>query len=888
MKPPRFPRFLVGTPSSLAVITAGACALVFVSSASAVDVLHTLSNTGASTWTGGTWSNGVPDAVGDIAAYSTAATTPTTSLNTSGNITLGSLLMTAGTSWAITPAVSQAIIFDATGMSSANNGFGNAGVASIRNLSGGSNLAPRLSMILDNTDLDVGIVLGSSGTPQINIGSTTLNTHSITNADATDHTITFRLNATATTNQTVAVNSTIGGAGTGGGGSIHLNNASTGGTGAVTLAGNLGSLVGNITQNSSNVRMLLTGTNTNTGNIAVNAGTLIVTNRVSLYNGNASLWNSSKITVDPNATLALGFGGAAKFTASELATLNASSIFVANSRFGIEVTGSENHTYANAITDGNGGANSIAFVKQGAGTLAVSGASTYTGGTIISNGTLSLLGAQGATNGPLGASSGGLPTGSILFNGGTLQFTATNTTDYSSRFSTAASNAIRIDTNSQTVTFASAMTSSGGTLFKTGTGTLILTGANTYTGTTDVSQGTLRGSDSTVYTNATNTLTKVLSSGVVQIANNATLDLRANGLNDSSVQTLTYGNQIQVSTSNTTYNINVGRESGTGTNKIIAMGNHNVGANAVMNLTGDPGYQLSINQYQIGGGTAASTTILNPTTGSLIIGSVGGGSNTLSPTMNLDGTSSGNVITGVIANNATPGLTGTAVLKTNTSTWSLNGTNTYTGATTVNGGNLFVNGSIAANSAGVSVGANGTLGGTGTINTTVSVTGNLAAGNISSSIGDLKVGSVNSTAALNFSSGGTYIWQMGALADDTTGTAGTHFDQISLTGSGGNLVLGGTSKLMLDFAALGSDPNSADPFWLASHSWTVIDGEAGVTNTGSTNFNQVLNSNFTTGSFATTADALGNVTLVFTPIPEPATAALLLGSLGLLARRRRN
>ena len=884
MKPPRFPRFLFGTSSSLAAITAGACALVFVSSASAVDTLHTLSTTGASTWTTGTWSNGVPNAIGDIAAYSTAATTPTTTLNT--NVTLGSLVMTAGTSWAITPAASETITFDATGMSAANNGFGNAGVASIRNTSGGSNLAARVSMILDNTDLDIGITSGSTGTPAINLGSATVNTHSITNADATNHTINFRLNATAATGQTAVVNNTIGAMGTGGGGSINISNLSTGATGTVTLAGNLGPLVGDVTQNSANVRMVLTGINTNTGNTTLTAGTLIFTNRVSLYNADTSQWNASKISVAANSTLGIGFGGAAKFSASEVAAFNASSIFVANSRFGIEATTTE--TYSNAITDGNGGANSIAFVKLGSGTLSVNGPSTYTGGTIITSGTLSLLGAQGATNGPLGASSGGLPTGSIFFNGGNLQYTATNTTDYSSRISTAANNAVRIDTNGQTVTFASAMTSSGGTLTKVGTGTLILTGANTYTGQTDISAGTLRGSDSTIYTNATNTLTKVFSTAAVQIGNTGTLDLRANGLNDASSQTLTYGNQIQVSAANATYNISLGRESGTGTNKIIAMGNHNVGANAVMNLTSDSGYQLSINQYQIGGGATASTTKLNPTTASLIIGSVGTGSNSLSPTMNLDGTSTGNVITGVIANNATPGPTGTAILKTNTSTWSLNGANTYTGATTVNGGNLFVNGSIAANSAGVSVGASGTLGGTGTINTTVNVTGNIAAGNISSSIGDLKVGSVNATAALNFSSGGTYIWQMGAFADDATGAAGTDFDQISLTGSGGNLVLGGTSKLMLDFAALGSDPNSADPFWLAAHSWTVIDGEAGVTNTGASNFSQVLNASFATGSFTTNADALGNVTLLFTPIPEPATAALLIGSLGLLVRRRRN
>lgn len=885
MKPSRFPRFSVGTRSTLAAISAGGSALVFVSSASAVDVVHVLPASSTNAWSAASWSNGIPNAIGDIATYATSTTTPTTSLDI--NPTLGSLQMTGGTSWGITPAASQAITFDGTGMSAANNGFGNAGVASIFNFSGGSNLAARVSMILDNTDLDIGIAAASTGAPQINIGSATLNSSSITNADATDHTINFRLNATiATATSTVVVNSSIGAAGTGGGGLIHLNNLSSGTVGSLSIAGNLGALVGNVTQSSNTVRMALSGINTNSGNISVTAGSLSVINRVSLYNGNSALWNGSKISAAANSTLSFGFGEAAKFTASELATLNASSIFIAGSRFGIENTVAA--TYSNVITDANGGATSIGFTKLGSATLSINGANTYTGGTFISAGTLNLLGAQGATTGPLGASNGGLPTGSIFFNGGTLQFTATNETDYSSRFSTAENNAIRVDTNGRTITFASAMTSSGGTLTKTGTGTLILTGANSYNGQTEVTGGTLRGTDSTFYNSASNNLTKVFGTGVVQIANNATLDLRANGMNNASSQILTYGNQIQVSASNATYNIHVGQQDAAGgTNKTIAMGNHNVGANAVMNLTSNSGYQLSILQYQIGGSATPSSTTLNPTTANLIIGSVGGGSNSVSPTMKLDGTSSGNMITGVIANNATPG-THTAILKSNTSTWSLNGTNTYTGATAVNGGKLLVNGSIAANSAGVTVGADGTLGGTGIINTTVSVTGTIAAGNLSSSIGDLRIGSVNTTAALNFSSGGTYLWQMGALKDDASGTAGTDFDQISMTGSGGNLVLGGTSKLMLDFAALGSDPNSANPFWLATHSWTVIDGEAGVTNTGASNFSQVLNANFATGSFTTNADALGNVTVVFTPIPEPATAALLIGSLGLLTRRRRN
>ena len=126
-------------------------------------------------------------------------------------------------------------------------------------------------------------------------------------------------------------------------------------------------------------------------------------------------------------------------------------------------------------------------IQMNAGTLTLSGQSSISGNWTLSGGTLIAGSAEiPGLSGPFGQG------GTISFNGSTLAYSANNAFDYSSRFSTAAGQAIRIDTAGQTVTFATDLTSSGGTLTKLGNGELVLAGTSTYSGLTTVSDtGTL-------------------------------------------------------------------------------------------------------------------------------------------------------------------------------------------------------------------------------------------------------------------------------------------------------------------------------------------------------------------------------------------------------------
>ena len=258
-----------------------------------------------------------------------------------------------------------------------------------------------------------------------------------------------------------------------------------------------GALSGSGTINKVGAGMiLLSATNTYTGTTTITTGALQFLQSASLYNHDVSQW--TKLSVLSGAAANFSVGGAGEFTSADIAAVSAAAgVFKAGSTLGLDTSTAPSYLFS--LTN-NINAPNFEVAKMGLGTLSLSGSNNFAGGfTLGSNytvdktpayvygGTANSSRVTLASAGALGAS------GTIRFQGGSLQFSAANTTDYSARFSQAAGQFFNFDTNGQNVTFASALNAAGvsGRLTKTGSGTLTLTAHNTP-GTVGIQGGTLQ------------------------------------------------------------------------------------------------------------------------------------------------------------------------------------------------------------------------------------------------------------------------------------------------------------------------------------------------------------------------------------------------------------
>lgn len=175
----------------------------------------------------------------------------------------------------------------------------------------------------------------------------------------------------------------------------------------------------------------------------------------------------------------------------------------------VEVTGLENYIFtgAGSITGKTG------LVKNGTGSLTINTDNSYTGGTMLNDGSI-ILGHANA----LGT------VGTITFAGGTLQYADGITTDISARVAFATGSSLKINTGSNMITWATAIGDVA--IQKDGAGTLSFTHTlGTYSGALTLTSGTLE-MNSTNDTTLTSTITgsgKLIYKGANALTLNANM-----------------------------------------------------------------------------------------------------------------------------------------------------------------------------------------------------------------------------------------------------------------------------------------------------------------------------------------------------------------------------
>ncbi|MGZ0079107.1 autotransporter-associated beta strand repeat-containing protein [Methylomonas sp. YC3] len=231
-----------------------------------------------------------------------------------------------------------------------------------------------------------------------------------------------------------------------------------------TVSAALGGSVGLTKTTAGSVT--LSGTNTYTGNTQVNAGTLALGAGDVLANTSSLVVNGGTFDLGANSDTVAGVQLLS-------GSITGSGTLTSNSTFDVQ---------SGTVSAVLGG--SVGLTKTTAGSVTLSGTNTYTGNTQVSAGTLAL-----------GASDVLANTSSLIVNGGTFALGSHNDTVAGVRLlSGSITGAGTLTSNSafdvQSGTVSANLGGSVG-LSKTTAGSVTLSGSNTYTGTTQVSAGTL-------------------------------------------------------------------------------------------------------------------------------------------------------------------------------------------------------------------------------------------------------------------------------------------------------------------------------------------------------------------------------------------------------------
>jgi fibronectin-binding autotransporter adhesin len=460
-----------------------------------------------------------------------------------------------------------------------------------------------------------------------------------------------------------------------------------------------------------------------------------------IYSANNTYTGSTTIS---SGTLQIGSGGTTGSVAG--------SSIIDNSNLTFDLSSSP--TYSGVIS-GTGNLN-----QNGSGTLTLSGANTYTGNTYVNSGTLQLGASNVLSN----------MTDVVVASGATFAMNSHSDTVGSIAGAgniTLGSGALTTGADNSSTTFSGVISGTGGSLTQDGTGTLILTGANTYTGGTTVSAGTLQIGSGGTTGSITGDITDN-SNLTYDLSNSTTYSGVISGtgnLNKSGSGTLTLSG-VNTFTGNTTINFNSGT---------LQLGVNNA-LNSATDVTVNSSSTFALNNFSDTVGSIAGS------------GNITLGSGTL--TTGADNVST--TFSGVISGTGNLNQSGTGTL-------TLSGANTYTGSTTISSGTLQLG---ASNAVGSSVDVTVNSGGTFALNNHSDSVGSVAgAGNITLGSGTLTTGVDNASTTFSGVISGT-----GALTQNGTGTltltgANTYTGLTTVTNGvlafGANNVLASTNSISI-------------------------------------------------------------------------------------------
>ncbi|EBR2019617.1 AIDA autotransporter-like protein ShdA, partial [Salmonella enterica] len=459
--------------------------------------------------------------------------------------------------------------------------------------------------------------------------------------------------------------------------------------------------------------------------------------------------------------------------------------------------------------DANSGWNGQSLTKTGAGTLILNAENTYTGSTTISEGTLIATNVEA------------LGTGNVTDNA-TLEMNTGGDFD----------NAI----------------SGSGQVVKSGDETLTLSGANSYTGGTTISGGTLVASN-------------VEALGTGDITDNATLELNAGG---------DFANNIG------------------GTGSVVKSGDKTLTLSGSNTYTGGTtisgGTLVASNVEALGSGDVTDNATLELSTGGDFANNIGGTGSVVKSgdkTLTLSGTNSytgGTTISGgtLVANNVealgTGDVTNNATLELNTGgdftnaisgsgqvvksgdkTLTLSGANSYTGGTTISGGTLVANDVNALGTGDVTDNATLALNAVGDFNNAIGGSGKVE----KSGDDTLTLSGSNTYTGGTLINGGTLVASnvealgTGDVTDDATLELNTGGDFDNAISGSGQVVKSGDETLTL------SGSNTYTGGTLIS-SGTLVANDVNALGTGDVTDNAVLELN-TGGDFINSIGGTGRV-----------------------------